>query len=279
MRKLLVGAALALGLVTVPGVAWAQTSEEQSAEATFVAKINDLRASQGVPRLEVHPNLVDKARGWAATMAAAGRIWHSNLADGITADWQKLGENVGVGGSVEGLHNAFVGSPKHYENLVDSAFTFVGIGVVTVDRTIYVSESFMQLMPPRAQAPSRPAAVATPPAPKPAPTTTTAPKSAPTTMTAPKRVVPRSAPKPAASPPPKPTTTTSPAPTTITTTAPAPVAIPEPPPAPPPSPAPVSAPVAGPERPAGPTSSPAPALPEPWLLLASVFGRARRVDG
>jgi cysteine-rich secretory family protein len=166
MRTLLVGIAAALALATMPGVAGAQSPEEQSAEATFVSRINALRASKGLSTLEVHPNLVAKARDWAATMAGAGAISHSKLSDGITADWQKLGENVGVGPAVEGLHNAFVASPKHYENLVDPQFTQVGIGVVTVGEVIYVSEMFMRLM-------SRPAPAAAPvpsapPAPKPA---------------------------------------------------------------------------------------------------------------
>jgi hypothetical protein len=262
MRKLLVGGALALALVAVPGVAGAQTSEEQSAEAAFVAKINALRAGKGLRELEVHPNLVDKARGWAATMAAAGRIWHSQLSDGITADWQKLGENVGVGGSVEGLHNAFVASPKHYENLVDPEFEYVGIGVVIVNGTTYVSENFMKLMPARA-----------PKAPAPAPTPTT---------TAPAPAKPAAPPAPAR-PRPASTTTTTTAPAPV----PAPVATPERAPEPLPVPAPPApdpAPVANPEpaapTPAPPAPAPSPsALPEPWLLLASVFGRARRLDG
>jgi hypothetical protein len=206
-------------------------------------------------------------------MAAAGRIWHSTLSDGITADWQKLGENVGMGGSVEGLHNAFVASPKHYDNLVDPAFTYVGIGVVTVDGTVYVSEMFMKLMPervaqtpPTTRAPVPPAALPAP-APRPAPP---APR-------------PRSAPKPAPAPAPKP----APVPTPATAAEPAPVAAtsPEPPvtTAPPAVPAAAPTPVASPEPvpsiPPAPDRSPIPALPEPLFLLASILGRARRSDG
>src|SRR5205085_6107795 len=146
--------------------------------------INDIRASKGLPALKVNTNLVAKARGWAVTMAAAGKIWHSNLSDGITADWQKLGENVGMGGSVDGLHNAFVASPHHYENLVDPDFSYVGIGIAMNGDTMYVAEEFMELMPPKAP-------VVTPT------TATTAPRV--TTTTAPKPAAPKpAAPKPAA---------------------------------------------------------------------------------
>src|SRR5205085_936164 len=126
----------------------------------------------------VNANLVAKARDWAATMAAGGRIWHSTLSDGITADWQKLGENVGMGGSVDGLHNAFVASPHHYENLVDADFTQIGIGIAMNGSTMYVAEEFMELMPAKAPAP-----VPAPVVPKisvvPAPTTSTTKPAAP----------------------------------------------------------------------------------------------------
>jgi hypothetical protein len=205
MRKLVLGTVVALALATMPGVAGAQTPEEQSVEGAFVAEINALRASKGLPGLEVHPNLVDKARGWAKTMADAGRIWHSRLSDGMTADWQKLGENVGVGPSVKGLHNAFVASPKHYENLVDSDFTHVGIGVVTVDGTIYVSEMLMQLMsrpPTRTVTPRPPAPAPLPLAPAPSkPTLRPTPKPAPPS-TAPAAPAPVAASEPAPPPPP-----------------------------------------------------------------------------
>ena len=151
MRKLVFGLILALGVTLFPAGAHADTVTD---EASFVAKINDLRAGKGLPALQVNANLVAKARGWAAGMAAAGRIWHSTLSDGITADWQKLGENVGMGGSVDGLHAAFVASPHHYENLVDPDFGYVGIGIAMSGSTMFVSEEFMELMPAKVTLPS-----------------------------------------------------------------------------------------------------------------------------
>ena len=138
------GLLLAIGLSLFPAAAQADTGSDGAA---LVAKINDLRAGTGLPALQVNENLVAKARAWSAEMAAAGRIWHSTLSDGITEDWKKLGENVGVGASVDRLHAEFVASPHHYENLVDPAFGYVGIGVVMNGDTIYVTEVFMQLMP------------------------------------------------------------------------------------------------------------------------------------
>lgn len=202
MRKLVFGLILAFAVSALypPAAAQADTTGD---EAAFVAKINDLRASKGLAPLQVSANLTEKARAWSAGMAAAGKIWHSTLSDGVTEDWKKLGENVGMGGSVDGLHRAFVNSPRHYDNLVDPAFGHVGIGIAMSGSTIYVTEVFMQLMPVKAPAVTPPAPPAT--APKPATTTTTAkPKPVVATVKAPAA----------------PSTTTS---TSTTTTAPPPV--------------------------------------------------------
>jgi uncharacterized protein YkwD len=143
MRRALVAFVV---LITCSGAlpAHADTGGE---EAAFVANINQLRASRGLPALEVHRELVAKAQAWAQTMAAGGRIWHSTLSDGLTANWQKLGENVGMGSSVGALHDAFVASPGHYANLVDPAFRSVGVGVANVKGTLFVSEVFMTPAP------------------------------------------------------------------------------------------------------------------------------------
>jgi len=169
MKKIVVALLLAMALAAIPMTAHAATDDD---EASFVARINSLRVSKGLNALQVHPNLVSKARAWAQTMGEAGRIWHSTLSDGITADWQKLGENVGMGGTVDALHNAFVASPHHYENLVDPDFTYVGVGTVVVNGTIYVSETFMKLQSASATAPvaTAPVTAPKPPAPKLKPT-------------------------------------------------------------------------------------------------------------
>jgi predicted ribosomally synthesized peptide with SipW-like signal peptide len=170
MKNLLLGAIAALvaiGLLPTTA-AWA---DRDSDETTFVAQINALRAATGVAALRTDAGLTSKARVWAQTMADRNTIWHSVLSDGITADWQKLGENVGMGGTVDGLHIAFVNSLHHYENLVDPAFDSIGVGVVRAGDTLFVAEEFMQTRAPKA---SRPVAV---PVGAPAPAKAPAPRA------------------------------------------------------------------------------------------------------
>lgn len=142
-----------------------------ASEADFVARINQLRAERGLGGLTVDPELTAQARQWARTMTDAGHIFHSgDLSGGIGANWQKLGENVGVGGDVGSLFQAFVNSPTHYANLVDPSYTRIGVGVVNAGDRMYTAHRFMALQP---AAPPTTAAPPTVPPTTAAPTTTT----------------------------------------------------------------------------------------------------------
>jgi uncharacterized protein YkwD len=126
---------------------------EITAEQDFVNRINALRASLGLGSLRINSELLSKARNWSQRQADSGSIFHSTLTDGVSQNWQSLGENVGMGPDVVSIHNALVASPRHYQNLVDPRFTEVGIGVIRQNGIIYVSQVFMQFMPVQATTP------------------------------------------------------------------------------------------------------------------------------
>jgi hypothetical protein len=109
-------------------------------------------------------------------MANAGTIFHANpISAGVTAPWIKLGENVGTGPSVPPVMTAFINSPKHYANIVDPAFTSIGVGVVWVGPQMFTTHRFMQTSGGAAPPPPPP-----PPPEPPAPPPTTAPAPATT---------------------------------------------------------------------------------------------------
>jgi len=125
------------------------------AEGQLVAGINGFRASHGVAALTMHADLVRKAEGWARFMANGGcgfgdnglpNICHSTLTDGITVQWTGLAENVGMvspSTNVAGMHNAYVNSPAHAANMLNSKMTYVGVGVAVVGNYMYSAEVFM----------------------------------------------------------------------------------------------------------------------------------------
>lgn len=112
-------------------------------EARFVELINADRRADGAGPLVVLPELVDKARRHAQRMVDADKIFHSDdMADGLEG-WKLLGENVGRGGNIDSLHQAFMDSPDHRRNVLDPRFDAVGIGVIWKEGVPYVVELFM----------------------------------------------------------------------------------------------------------------------------------------
>ncbi|MBV8159888.1 MAG: CAP domain-containing protein, partial [Acidimicrobiia bacterium] len=135
-RLLAKGAGLVLGIallapVVSTALAAPAHADPGSEEAQFMVLTNQLRLQHGLNALASNGTLVGIARSWSANMAAAGGISHNmNLPNVVTLPWQKLGENVGVGGTVDAIQTAFINSPHHYENLVDPVWNYIGIGVV-----------------------------------------------------------------------------------------------------------------------------------------------------
>ncbi len=132
-------ATVGLGVQSVPPA----HAADANAEGDFVIRINGLRASRGLAPLGLHSVLTAKAEAWAQHMADTGCLCHSNLPDGVSVGWRKLGENIGRGGSVASLHDALVASPLHYANMVDPSFHWVGVGVAYGGGQMYVAEVFM----------------------------------------------------------------------------------------------------------------------------------------
>lgn len=142
VRRLLVSVVavvVSVGLLGEPAQADPVSSEE-----AIVTMINGLRAAHGLHPLTLDGRLSDVARAWSNQMAAAGALSHNaNLPAEAPREWVRLGENVGVGKSVESLHDAFVASATHYPHLVDPGFRHIGVGVAEVGGELWVTQQFM----------------------------------------------------------------------------------------------------------------------------------------
>jgi uncharacterized protein YkwD len=162
-------------------------------ESQFVAAINAIRAAHGAQPLRLYGELTGIARNWSDQMVANGGISHNpDYTNEVSAYWTKLGENVGVGGDVTSLMNAFVNSPAHYRNIIDPDFNYIGVGVSFDGQgRIYTTHDFMRFED--APAPD--------PAPDPEPAPAPDPAPAPHAQ-APVAAPPPSAPAPAAAPAP-----------------------------------------------------------------------------
>jgi uncharacterized protein YkwD len=123
---------------------------EQAEIDVFIDKINGLRTERGLSPVTPDPELSLTATAWAAQMSQTGELEHSDdLSLGISADWRKLGENVGVApvNQLDELFEAFVASPTHLANLVDPSFDLIGVGIVHSDGDLWMTQRFMDVSP------------------------------------------------------------------------------------------------------------------------------------
>lgn len=137
--------ALTLGLVALAaGAVPATAATDGDAESHFVALANGARADEGLPALTVRSDLRDVARRHARRMADEGRVFHNPGLPHEVDGWQRLGENVGKGPTVEPIHEAFMASASHRRNILDPGFTEVAVGVESRDGVLWVTQIFRQ---------------------------------------------------------------------------------------------------------------------------------------
>ncbi|HVF32911.1 MAG TPA: CAP domain-containing protein [Acidimicrobiales bacterium] len=138
---LLVAALLALFVPFAPQAAAA----DADAEAHVLSLINDERVSRGQNALGLRDDVVPVARTWTARMIADQVLSHNPaLAAQMPADWVAIGENVGAGSTVEGLHTAFMNSAGHRANVLGD-FHYAGVGVDRDSKgRIWVTVNFMK---------------------------------------------------------------------------------------------------------------------------------------
>ena len=116
----------------------------RDAERAFAKKTNLARAAAGVGKLKLDPEVSKAARKHAREMVDRNLLYHTpseKLRRRVT-NWSTLGENVGVGGGVASLQQAFLASPAHRANILYRGFTYVGIGVIEKDGRMWVTVIF-----------------------------------------------------------------------------------------------------------------------------------------
>jgi uncharacterized protein YkwD len=91
-------------------------------------------------------HLARYAKAHSQAMATDGYIYHSTgdqlrgALDGY--DWELGGENVGVGGSLESLEDAFMASELHRRNILRRVYDHAAVGIVRADDRIWITVIF-----------------------------------------------------------------------------------------------------------------------------------------
>jgi hypothetical protein len=122
--------------------------------AVLLTLINNARAQAGLQALQPDERLGGAATNHAQIMAQKGQLSHQfpgepDLAGRLGAQLRldQAGENVVYDVTVQGAHDAFMGSAPHRTNVLNGAYDSVGIGIVENGGVIYVVEDFAHRVP------------------------------------------------------------------------------------------------------------------------------------
>lgn len=149
MRRGLVRAAKVLGLTLALSVVLAAVAPSAQARWTprydMLRWMNGARADRGLVHLHMGPRLLNLANRHSRQMAGQGRIYHSTPLSATLryVSWRVAGENVGVGGRMWKLYEAFMDSSPHRANILEYRFRRVGVGVYVHDGFKWVTMIFV----------------------------------------------------------------------------------------------------------------------------------------
>ena len=149
MRRGLVKTIKVLGLTLALSVVLGAVAP--SAQATWTPRldmlgwVNTARSYRGAVSLDPGWRLRRMANEHSRQMANAGRIFHTaSLGSKLTfVSWSVAGENVGAGGSMRGLFDAFMKSDAHRDNILGRGFRRVGVGLHAQDGFLWVTMIFV----------------------------------------------------------------------------------------------------------------------------------------
>ena len=140
-------ALLVAGLVFLGTVGGTAVGEERiGPRRHMLALTNDDRANHGRAALSFAERLAQYAKSHSQDMADDGYIFHST-GDQLRAalggyQWELGGENVGVGGSLESLEDAFMASTDHRKNILRRVYDHAAVGIVRQDDRIWITVIF-----------------------------------------------------------------------------------------------------------------------------------------
>ncbi len=163
-RSMLIGA---IGAALVSMILAAGPNNSEPIEACLARKIQEARG-EGLP---VNAELYGAARQHSQEMAEKRDFFHDDLDNWRPESARAAGENVSMGSATcEEMHDDFMGSPKHRENILKSWWTEMVVAVAYDEGgTLYVTERFVQRRAAGRPQPAPTLAPAPPPVPPPPP--------------------------------------------------------------------------------------------------------------
>jgi len=145
-RKLGVLIAVALAGLLLFGASGIAVGRDLGPRRTMLGLTNEDRAAHDRDDLNFAARLALYAKDHSQAMARRGYLFHSSenqLRGALEGyNWEIGGENVGVGGSLESLEDAFMASKLHRENILRESYRHAAIGIIREDGRIWITVIF-----------------------------------------------------------------------------------------------------------------------------------------
>ncbi|MCR6491499.1 CAP domain-containing protein [Cellulomonas sp. P24] len=186
-RVALVLLVMGVGVGAVPLGVGASPAAAADDAAAILVQVNQARAAVGAPPLRLSSAMSAVATRWSTHLADSGTcpggLAHNpSFSQQIPRGWSAAGENVACNTSADalGLEAQWMSSAPHRANILNPAYTDIGIGIVVRGRTAWGTQNFGTY----SSAPAPEPALLPAPAP-PAPTPTPHPHPVPVTVSEP----------------------------------------------------------------------------------------------
>ena len=129
-----------------------QDEKEKSREQALVELANQARADGGLKPLTWDPALAAAAKAHAERMAQEGELSHRygdepdlpQRAASAGAHFSMIEENIAVGDTAFHVHQGWMKSQAHHDNLMDAKIDRVGVAVVPAHGVLYVVADYAQ---------------------------------------------------------------------------------------------------------------------------------------
>jgi uncharacterized protein YkwD len=121
------------------------TSKAGTAAIDLFHRLNDERRARGLAPLHWDPSLASYATNWSKTMGSGNNLHHSNIGN-LLGPYNYVGENIAMGSrgvSAGALHNNWMHSQAHRDNILSPGFQNVGVGVYCAPNgSIWATQEF-----------------------------------------------------------------------------------------------------------------------------------------
>ena len=100
-----------------------------NSEGSVAWRVNHEHYSRRIHALDVSSSIAQKARQHSCDMARSQRLYHTADLRSQYSGWRILGENVAKGWDLYEIHRAWMESPAHRDNVLESRYKAIGAGV------------------------------------------------------------------------------------------------------------------------------------------------------